>query len=370
MSRERDLFERCLDLPDAAARSRFLACECGSYVALRTGVDRLLELASRPTPVLDEPLAEAFAARLTAAERHPCVPEPDAALWAIDGTSFPIGPALVAGDVGSLGSIRLVHDLPPSAFGPVWSAESPRWLGRGMVRALAPQFAAVSPVRGRFLSRARQLAMVVDEALPAVLAMDEKPIPFVVIADRAGESLADVLTRGECFSLAESARLGAAIAAGLAAAHTAGCVHRALCLANVFLTGERDRPVRLLDVGLARAVTETLVTPADLPGQAAAFLAPEQVLDDRLDPLDHRPDLFALGSVLVALATGGSPFAAATPEATLRRVAEGAPVPGGLDRLHGELRGLVEALLEVEPGRRPPSAEWVADRLARLAAQG
>jgi len=239
-----------------------------------------------------------------------------------------------------------------------------------MVRTLAPQFAAVSPVRGRFLSCARQLAMIVHDALPAVLAMDEKPIPFVVIADRAGESLAEVLTHGECFSLAESARLGVAIAAGLAAAHAAGCVHRALCPANVFLTGERNRPVRLLDVGLARAVAEMNADWAELPRQATAFLAPEQVLGDRLDPLDHRPDLFVLGCVLVALATGKSPFAAATPEATLRRLAEGAPVPGVMNRLPADLHGIIEALLEVEPGRRPPSAEWVADRLARLAAQG
>jgi len=370
MSRERDLFDRCLDLPDAAARSRFLARECGSDVALRAGVERLLALVTRPTPMLDEPLAESFAARLAAEDRDRGMPGPTAAVGAMDGTPVPIGPALVAGDVGSLGLIRLVKERPPSAFGPVWSAESPRWPARGMVRALAPRLAAVSPVRGRFLALGRQLAMIGHDALPVVFAMDEKPIPFVVIADDAGESLADRLTRGRTVSCGEVARIGAAIAAGLAATHAAGCVHRALCPANVFLTDDRRRPVRLIDVGLARAVTETLVTPADLAGQAAAFLAPEQVLGDRLDPLDHRPDLFALGCVLVALVTGKSPFASATPEATHRRVAEGMPVPGALDRLSGDLRVIVAALLEVEPGQRPRSADSVAAGLARLAAQG
>jgi serine/threonine protein kinase len=239
-----------------------------------------------------------------------------------------------------------------------------------MVRALAPRLAAVPPVRGRFLALARQLAMIGHDALPVVFAMDEKPIPFVVIADDAGESLADRLTRGRTFSCGEVTRIGAAIAAGLAAGHAAGFVHRAFCPANVFLTDDRSRPVRLIDVGLARAVTETLVAPADLPGQAAAFLAPEQVLGDRLDPLDHRPDLFALGCVIGALATGKSPFAAATPEATLRRVAEGMPVPEVMNRLPDDLRAIVAALLAVEPGRRPPSADGVRDRLARLAAQG
>jgi len=370
MSRERDLFDRCLDFPDAAARSRFLARECGGDVDLRRGVERLLELATRPVPLLDEPLAESFAARLAVAQRDRGVPGPTAAVGAMDGTPVPIGPALVPGDAGSLGSIRLVHERPPSAFGPVWAAESPRWPGRGMVRALAPPLAAVPPVRGRFLALARQLAMIGHDALPAVLALDEKPIPLIVIADDAGESLADNLTRGRTFSCGAVARIGAAIAAGLAATHAAGFVHRALCPANVFLTDDRSRPVRLIDVGLARAVTETLVTPADLPGHAAAFLAPEQVLGDRLDPLDHRPDLFALGCVIGALATGKSPFAAATPEATLRRVAEGMPVPEVMNRLPDDLRAIVAALLAVEPGRRPPSADGVADRLARLAAQG
>jgi len=370
MSRERELFDRCLDLPDGAARSRFLDRECGSDVALRAGVERLLELTARPTPIFDEPLAEAFAARLAAAKREPCEPEPTASLWAIDGPSFPIGPALVAGDAGSLGAIRLVRALPPSAFGPVWSAESPRWQGRGMVRALAPQFAAVSPVRGRFLALARQLARIDHDCFPGVLAMEEAPIPLVVIADDGGASLADVLARGRTFSTVEVARIGGAIAAGLAAAHAAGCVHRALFPGNVVLTGDERRPVRLLDVGLARSVTETLATPADGPRPAVAFLAPEQALGDLLDPFDHRPDLFALGCVLAALVTGRSPFAAATPEATLRRVAEGAPVPGVIERLPADLRGLVAALLEVEPGRRPRSADGVAAGLARLADQG
>jgi len=46
------------------------------------------------------------------------------------------------------------------------------------------------------------------------------------------------------------------------------------------------------------------------------------------------------------------------------------PVPGALDRLSGDLRVIVAALLEVEPGQRPRSADSVAAVLARLAAQG
>ena len=363
MSLQRDLFLRCLDLPDTAARRSFLAQACGGDARLEADVRRLVALHERAGSFLEEPAAEALASRLA----------PQG--WADDGTvrvamavasAPPPGAALVAGDLGSLGRVRLRRELPPSAFGPVWSGESPD-AGAVTVRALDARLAALPAARGRFLLLARLLATVRHAALPVIVAVEERPWPFVVAAAIDGERLGDRLRRGLPFTPAETARAGAAVAGGLAAAHAAGLAHRALSPANVWIPAGEPESACLFDVGLARALDEDHAT-VDPARHACAYLAPEQVLGGRIDPLDHRPDLFALGCVLAAMATGRSPLESVTPEATLRRVAEAAVVPGALESLPESLRGVVESLLEADPGRRPSSADDVARRLAALAA--
>src|SRR5262249_14450167 len=54
------------------------------------------------------------------------------------------------------------------------------------------------------------------------------------------------------------------------------------------------------------------------------YMAPEQA---RGEAVDHRADLFSLGSVLYALCTGRPPFRAASTLAVLRRVSEDTPRP-------------------------------------------
>lgn len=54
------------------------------------------------------------------------------------------------------------------------------------------------------------------------------------------------------------------------------------------------------------------------------FMAPEQA---RGEVLDHRADLFSLGSVLYQMASGRPPFRAANTVAMLKRVCEDTPRP-------------------------------------------
>jgi serine/threonine-protein kinase len=52
------------------------------------------------------------------------------------------------------------------------------------------------------------------------------------------------------------------------------------------------------------------------------YMSPEQA---RGEPLDHRTDLFSLGSVLYALCSGHPPFRAENTMAVLKRVCEDEP---------------------------------------------
>src|SRR5581483_1183687 len=80
----------------------------------------------------------------------------------------------------------------------------------------------------------------------------EGDIRFAVMELLRGDSLEDRLAR-ERLSWRNALEIAAAVADGLAAAHSRGIIHRDLKPANIFLTD--DGQVKILDFGLAKRVT-------------------------------------------------------------------------------------------------------------------
>jgi hypothetical protein len=93
-------------------------------------------------------------------------------------------------------------------------------------------------------------------------------------------------------------------------------------------------------------------------------MAPEQALGR---PLDHRADLFSLGSVLYALCTGRPPFRAPTTLAVLRRVSEDTPHP--IRDLNPAIPEWLVAIIDTLHAKNPADRFQSADELARLLAQ-
>jgi len=98
------------------------------------------------------------------------------------------------------------------------------------------------------------------------------------------------------------------------------------------------------------------------------YMAPEQA---KGETLDHRADLFSLGSVLYVMCTGRPPFRATTTFAVLKRVAEDDPRPirEVIPEVPEWLCRIVEKLHAKDPAERFQSAREVADVLADCEAQ-
>jgi len=122
----------------------------------------------------------------------------------------------------------------------------------------------------------------------------------------------------------------------LEAVHNAGVVHRDVKPANLLLepTGTRRPHVRLGDFGVAALIDEVRLT--RFPGAIGTdgYMAPEQAHGAAPEPSQ---DLYALGVVGVQMLTGLGP-----------RNQHGVP--------DGALKPLLEALLQVDSGKRPESA--------------
>ena len=370
---EREIFTTARGKGDSASRAAFLDEACAGNVALRLRVERLLRADAKGDVLIDEPerTFREVAATLMAGIDSSVIARPSqAGRDELELRRF-LTPSDRTGSLGRLGRYDVSEVLGHGGFGIVVKA-----LDEGLnrivaIKVLAPQLATSDSSRQRFLREARSSAAVRHENVVQVYAVEEGPLPHLVMEFLAGETLQQRLDRVGRMNAVEVVEIGRRIANGLAAAHAIGMIHRDVKPANVFLegvvadrvsAGHNTHSVKLLDFGLARAVDDVSMTQSGMILGTPLYMSPEQA---QSQPVDHRADLFSLGCVMYAMLTGDSPFRANGTLATLKRLCEETPRP--VHEVAADtprwLSDLIAILLARNPNERIPSALSVADLL-------
>jgi serine/threonine-protein kinase len=271
----------------------------------------------------------------------------------------------------ALGPYRLVERLAAGGMGEVWRAWDGRLKRPVAVKHVLPQILGQPGARERFRREAQAGARLTHPAVVQIYDLVEAPDgDWLVMELVVGKTLRQLLSAGP-LALQSAVLWGGEIARGLAAAHAEGILHRDLKAGNVMITAAGH--AKILDFGIARALSpgqegqEMTLSQSGMVVGTSYAMSPEQVLGL---PLDHRSDLFSLGSLLYEMLTGEAPFRAATAAATLARVCSYRPLPAQRLRTEvpAEVSALVERLLEKEPNARPRDAAEVAARLAEATA--
>lgn len=231
------------------------------------------------------------------------------------------------------------------------------------IKVLGPMLADNAAARRRFIQEGRAAAAIKHQHVVTVYGVEgHETSPYLVLEYVEGRSLEEVLATAAPLPVDEVIRLGTQIAEGLAAAHQKGLVHRDIKPANVLLENETGR-VTITDFGLARAVDDPLASNGELCG-TPHYMAPEQVCGGAID---HRADLFSLGSVLYFMCTGELPFAAPHSVAVLHRVLDDQPRPiqefDRDGRIPAWLIELIGTLHAKDPNRRLQTAAEVKEAL-------
>lgn len=278
-------------------------------------------------------------------------------------------PAQSPDEIGRLGSYRILKVLGAGGMGIVFQAEDLRLQRHVALKMMRPEAARSQAAKDRFLREARSAAALEHEHIVTIFQVgEENGVPFLAMPCLKGMSLESRLRQAEHgrINIAEVVRFGRQVAEGLAAAHARGFIHRDVKPDNLWLEPTRGGQIKILDFGLARAISgEGHVTQDGAVLGTPSYMAPEQASGGTVDA---RCDLFSLGVVLYRACTGQLPFrgdsvmAILTALATLepRPVAELNPaVPPALARL-------IKDLLRKDPARRPASAQDVTRRLAEL----
>jgi len=344
----KELFLAALEKESQDERDRFLSEVCGADVELRERVDRLLSAHLRMGDFLggDEPTAvtiEQPSLRfLTASDK--------------------------AGSLGRLGHYEILEIVGTGGMGVVLKGFDEKLQRIVAIKVMAESLAASPTARRRFIREAQACAAIRDEHVIGIHAVEqEHQPPFLVMDYISGQSLQQRIDRAAPLSVAEILRIGMQTAAGLAAAHAQGLIHRDVKPANILLENGVQR-VKITDFGLARLVDDASVTQSGVVAGSPQYMSPEQA---RGEAIDHRSDLFSLGCVLYAMCTGQSPFRGSSTVAVLRRVVDEAPRP--IREVNSEipdwLVAVIEKLLAKQPAERLQSASEVAELLGKSLAR-
>ncbi|MCL4678175.1 MAG: serine/threonine-protein kinase [Alphaproteobacteria bacterium] len=373
---ERDIFLAALERESVAERDAFIAQACAANAELRRRVELLFESHRDAGSFLEHPAIGSA----TVESRHD-TDRPQAGLEPICPDDITLGAEATA--VGELPSF-LQPSTKPDSLGRIGLYEITEVLGRGgmgivlrghdtrlnrmvAIKVLSPQLASNPNAHKRFLREAQAAAAVSHPHVVTIHAVSEEDgNPYLVMEFVAGQSLQQKIDAQGAFEPREILRIGSQVAYGLAAAHAQGLIHRDVKPANILLENGVQR-VKITDFGLARAADDVSCTQTGQIAGTPQYMSPEQAAGETID---HRSDLFSLGSVLYTMCTGRPAFRADSTLGVLRRVCDSVPRP--IREINPDipelLTGIIDRLLAKKPADRFQSAAETAELLERCLA--
>ncbi|MCA9128985.1 MAG: serine/threonine protein kinase [Planctomycetales bacterium] len=269
--------------------------------------------------------------------------------------------------LGRLGNYEVHGVIGCGGMGVVLKATDPSLDRPVAIKVLSPQLAVSGLARHRFEREAKAAAAVLHPNVIAIHGVSvDGPLPYLAMPYLRAITLQKRIDSQGPLPLVDTLRIGIQIASGLAAAHEQGLVHRDIKPANILLESGTERAT-ITDFGLARAVDDVSITQTGIIAGTPQFMSPEQVLGHGLD---HRSDLFSLGSLLYAACTGEPPFRAQSTFAILRAISDVQPM--NLRERNPELprwlETLISRLMRKSPDERFQTAREVEHLLQQCLA--
>lgn len=203
-----------------------------------------------------------------------------------------------------------------------------------VVKRLLTHLASNDDFRAMFLDEARLASQLNHPNIVHVYDLGKHADPhsgtpsyFIAMEYVSGKNLVEIRNKAMDKNLALSLDYLVRIIAGAAAAlHYAhkkkddsgrplNLVHRDVSPRNILISYDGD--VKLVDFGIAKALTKTQHTQAGVLKGKLAYMSPEQA---RGEDIDHRADIYALGVVFWEFLTGKRLFSGETEASVLRKV--------------------------------------------------
>jgi len=279
----------------------------------------------------------------------------------------------LAGDPIIDGRYQLERRLGQGGMGMVYLARHIFLKTQHAIKVILPDLVGNDPMLvTRFRQEAMAAAAVRHQNIVAVTDYGVllNRMPYLVMEYVKGPSLHYIMAQEGPMSTARAFELMRPIAAGVAAAHRQGVVHRDLKPLNIMLQEgfSPSEGLKILDFGLAKIKSGDLLgsfVQAQTTGLMGSphYMAPEQWSDEELDA---RSDLYSLGAILYQMIGGDVPFKGASIPSVMKKHLTAVPpsfTSLGI-KVPPQVESVVMHALAKEPEDRPPSVEDFIQELA------
>jgi WD40 repeat protein/serine/threonine protein kinase len=282
-NREKEIFEKALDITPTEERLRFLTSACGKDAALLARVQALLRA---------EECGESF------------LPEqPKSTLVAI--TEKP-------GDC--IDRYKLLQQIGEGGCGTVYMAEQTEPVRRRVALKVIKLGMDTKQVIARFGAERQALALMDHPNIAKVLdaGATETGRPYFVMELVRGIKITEFCDE-KSVPTADRLKLFTQVCQAIQHAHQKGVIHRDIKPSNILVTVNDGVPVpKIIDFGIAKATAgpltdNTFFTAFEQFIGTPAYMSPEQAEMTSLD-IDTRTDIYSLGVLLYELLTGRTPF--------------------------------------------------------------
>ena len=252
-------------------------------------------------------------------------------------------------------------------MGVVYKARDTKLDREVAIKFLPPHLSADPEAVKRFVHEAKAASALNHSSIGVIHEIDETDDgqTFIAMAYYEGGTLRERIDSGSLTN-EEAVTVASQIASGLARAHEKGIVHRDIKPQNILLT--RDGEAKIIDFGLAKLAGRTKLTREGSTLGTAAYMSPEQA---RGEEVDHRSDIFSLGTMLYEMLAGEPPFKGEHEAALLYGVVheEHRPLSESGREFPEPLHAIVNRALEKDPDDRYQSALEFNGDIAELRGQ-
>lgn len=247
-----------------------------------------------------------------------------------------------------IGNYEVLRQIASGGMGSVYLGRDPE-LDRQVAIKVIREEIHDQEVLDRFFREARAAAALRHPNIITIYSSGlQEHQPYMAMEFVDGDSLADIIKQRRQLSLSVKVSYLEQICSGLQFAHKAGIVHRDVKPANVMV--DREGVVRILDFGIARIEGSAMTQDGALIG-SLNYMSPEQMLGR---PVDHRSDIFSVGSVAYELLCYQQAFKGGLNDGLLHRLPHEDPT--ALTELYPGLPPALERLimraLEKAPEKR------------------
>lgn len=228
------------------------------------------------------------------------------------------------------------------------------------VKILRPEFTSDESFVKKFRQESQAAASLSHQNIVSIYDVGvDQDTYYIVMEYIEGKTLKQLIREKRRMQPAEVAGIARQICRALVHAHNNHIIHRDIKPHNIMVT--KEGTAKVMDFGIARAVTSSTVTNTGSVIGSVHYFSPEQA---RGGYVDEKSDLYSLGIVMYEMATGKVPFEGESPiSIALKHLQETVTPPAEItDDVPAGLEQIIMKAIQKDPGSRYETAgEMLAD---------